>query len=272
MKRSFAAASSLVLAAAAGLASQLAAYPGGTPRFVTNASTYCASCHSSVNADQLKDLQPDAAAGMLPDKRHYAAIAAGERAYSQVAAENREKLLTAVKALDANSKVDLEVSAAKVKPGGALTATVTTHGGGGPVVGVMLTDNDQRYQSSPVQVQGFLITRDPQVTGMDGKPQTAFLDAREPGLSKAINYVNIQNVYSNIDAGNYPVCKVVYSLTAPALPGEYTISAAFLYGTEKASSVGRQESPDGRVMPVGGQSAGSGRIQFAKPVKVTVAK
>jgi hypothetical protein len=174
--------------------------------------------------------------------------------------------------MDANCKVELEVSAARVKPGAALTATVTTHGGAGPVVGVMLTDNDQRYQSSPVQAQGFLISKDPQVTGPDGKPQTAFLDAREPGLSKAINYVNVQNVKSDPDAGTYPVCKVVYSLTAPALPGEYTISAAFLYGTEKASTIGRQETPDGRVLPAGGGSAGSGRVQFAKLVKITVAK
>ena len=35
----------LVLVAALGLASQLRAYPGGTPRAVTNAAPYCASCH-----------------------------------------------------------------------------------------------------------------------------------------------------------------------------------------------------------------------------------
>jgi hypothetical protein len=265
-------AASLVIAAAAGIATQLAAYPGGTPRFVTNAAPYCTTCHSSVNVDQLRDLAPDAAAGMLPDKHHYAAISSGDRAYSRIEAGDRDKLLAAVKAMDANCKVDLAVSAAKVKPGASLTATVTTRGGAGPVVGVMLTDNDQRYQSSPVQVEGFIITQDPQVTGPDGKPQTKFLDGREAGLSRAINYVNIQDVKSDPDAGTYPECRVVYTLAAPATPGEYTISAAFLYGTEKASAIGRQESPDGRVLPAGGQGSGSGRIQFAKLVKITVAK
>ena len=36
------------LVAAAGLATQLSAYPGGTPRYVTNASPYCANCHTSA--------------------------------------------------------------------------------------------------------------------------------------------------------------------------------------------------------------------------------
>src|SRR5262249_20249992 len=168
-------------------------------------------------------------------------------------------------------RVDLAVSSAKVKPGAPLTATVTTKGGMG-VIGVMLTDNDQRYQSSPVQVQGFIITKDPDVTGPDGKPQTTFLDGREPGLSRGINYVNIQNVKSDTDANTYDACKVVYTLSAPMTPGDYTISAAFIYGTETASAIGRQETPDGRVMPAGGQGSGSGRIAFAKMVKVTEAK
>jgi hypothetical protein len=261
----------LVIIAAAGLATQLCAYPGGTPRFVTNASPYCASCHTSTTADQLKDMQPDAAAGMLPDKHHYASISAGERAYQRLEAGDRDKLLAAVKAMDANCKVDLAVSATKVKPGAPITATVTTKGGSG-VVGVMLTDNDQRFQSSPVQVQGFVITKDPEVTGPDGKPQTTFLDGREPGLPRGINYVNIQNVKSDPDAGTYDACKVVYTLAAPATPGEYTISAAFIFGTETAVAIGRQETPDGRVMPVGGQGSGSGRIQFAKLTRITVAK
>jgi len=259
----------VVIVAAAGLATQISAYPGGTPRAVTNASPFCANCHTSASVDQLKDMQPDAAAGMLPDKHHYASISAGERAYQRLEAGDRDKLLAAVKAMDANCKVDLAVSATKVKPGAPLTATVTTKGGSG-VIGVMLTDNDQRYQSSPVQVEGFLITAPPAVTGMDGKPQTKFLDARVAGLSKNINYVNIQDVKSDPDAGKYAECQVVYSLKAPADPGTYTISAAYLYGTEKASPLGRVEGPGGHVMPLGGQGAHSGRVQFAKPVTVTV--
>jgi hypothetical protein len=260
----------LVLSSTLGLASQLAAYPGGTPRVVTNAGPWCTNCHSSTSAEQLRDMTPDAVPTMLPDKRHYAAISAGEEQYGHMAPADREKLLASVKAMDANCRVDLAVSATKVKPGAPLTVTVTTRGGAGPVIGVMLTDNDQRFQSSPIQVEGFLITAAPAVTGPDGKPQTKFLEGRLADLGKGINYVNIQDVKSDPDAGAYPECKVVYTLKAPSEPGEYTINAAFLYGTEKASAVGRVEAPGGRVMPVGGQGAHSGRVQFAKTAKITV--
>lgn len=260
----------VALVAALALSSQLRAYPGGTPRYVTNAEPYCAACHSSVNAEQLRDMPADASAGMLIEKRHYAPLSAGEERYGKLEAGDREKLLAAIKAMDANCRVTLALSATRVKPLAPLTASVTTRGGAGPVIGVMLTDNDLRFESSPIQTEGFYITDAPQVTGPDGKPQTAFLDGRFSELKKNINYVNIQNVKSDPDAGAYPECKVVYSLKAPAQPGEYTISAAFLYGTEKASPLGRVEAPGGRVMPVGGQGAGSGRIQFAKLMKITV--
>jgi hypothetical protein len=258
------------LGLALGLASQLGAYPGGTPRFVTNAAPYCATCHSSVGSEQLRDMAAEAAANMLPENRHYSAISKGDDRYQKLEPADRDKLLAAVKAMDANSHVDLTTSAARVKRLGFLTVTVTTRGGAGPVVGVMLTDTNLRFQASPVQAEGFLITKAPEVTGPDGKPQTKFIDGRLAELTKNINYVNIQDVKSDPDANLYPTCKVTYTLRAPAAPGAYTISAAFLYGTEKASPLGRVESPDGRVLPLGGQGAGSGRIQFAKPLKITV--
>jgi hypothetical protein len=260
----------LALVLALGLASQLRAYPGGTPRFVTNAAPYCTSCHSSTSLDQLREMPADAASHLLPEQRHYPEIANGEERYATLQPADREKLLAAVKAMDANCRVTLTASATKLKRLAPLTVTVTTRGGAGPVIGVMLTDNDFRYQSSPVQVEGFLITAAPQVTGPDGKPQTQFLDGRAKELTRNINYVNIDGVKSDPDAGVYPECKVVYTLKAPALPGEYTISAAFLYGTEKASPLGRVEAPGGRVLPLGGQGAASGRVQFAKPLRITV--
>ena len=260
----------LIVATTVGIASQLGAYPGGTPRIVTNVSPFCSGCHSSVTTDQLRDLPAEAQAGQLPEKKHYAAISAGDGDYQKLQPADREKLLAAVKAMDANSKVSIAVSSTSLKALATLTVTVTTRGGAGPVVGVMLLDTDLRWQSSPVQTEGFVITQPPQVTGPDGKPQTKFLDNRLAELSKNINYVNIGDVKSDPDAGTYPECKVVYTLKAPATPGEYTVTAAFLYGTEKAIALGRVEVPGGRVIPAGGGGAASGRIQFAKPVKITV--
>jgi hypothetical protein len=270
MKSRHALASTLVLASLAGLATQLFAFPGGTPQLVTNMSPQCANCHSSVDLDQLRDQSPDRAASLVITSRHYPALENGEHDYAKLSADDRQKLLTAVKAVDANSKVEMELSATKVKPSAKLTVTITTHGGAGPVVGVMLTDCDLRYSASPVQAGGFYISEDPAVVGPDGKPQTTFLDGRAKELGRNINYVNVAGVQSDPDAGKWPVCKVTYTLMAPAKPGVYTISAAFLYGTEKSIAIGRVEAPNGRVLPAGGGAANSGRIQFAKPVKVTV--
>jgi hypothetical protein len=260
-----------VAAASSLVASRLVAYPGGTPRHVTNMSPQCAGCHASVNIEQLRDLSPEEAAGSLPDKLHYQRISSGDRAYAKLSPEDREKLLAAVKTMDANSRVEMSVSATSLKPLAPLTVTVKTRGGAGPVVGVMLLDNDVRYQASPIQTEGFLITAAPKITGPDGTTQTKFLDARLPGLEKNLNYVNIQGVKSDPDAGTYAECSVVYSLRAPAEPGTYTVTAAYLFGTEKSVAVGRTETPDGRVMPVGGMG-NSGRIAFAKTVQVTVKK
>ena len=259
-----------VLLAGLGAARQLGAFPNGTARIVTNAAPYCATCHSSVGAEQLREMPLEYQAGLLPEGRHYTEISGGEENYQKLAAGDREKLIAAIKVLDAHSGVTIAASAARVKPLGALSVTVTTRGGAGPVVGVMLTDTDLRYQASPIQTEGFMITAPPQVSGPDGKPQTKFLDGRASGLTKNINYVNILDVKSDPTAGTYAECRVVYSLQAPSTPGEYTITAAVLYGTEKATALGRVDGPGGRVMPVGGRDAHAGRIAFTKPLKVTV--
>ena len=270
MKRRTPLALAFVLTSLAGVAGQLAAFPGGTPRSVTNMSPQCAGCHSSVGADQLRDQSPEQANSMIVASRHYGSLERGDERYAKLTAEDRAKLLIAVKAVDAHASVELALSAAKVKPGAKLTVKVTTKGGAGPVVGVMLTDCDLRFAASPVQANGFWISADPVVTGPDGATQTSFLDGRARELGKNINFVNITGVQGDADAGTWSTCKVVWTLVAPGKPGVYTISAAYLYGTEKSTAVGRVEGPGGRVGPAGGNGGGSGRIQFAKPVKVTV--
>lgn len=270
MNRSLMLAAGLAAAGALGLTGYLSAFPGGTPPIVTNASPNCARCHSSASAEQLREIPAPAQAFQLPEKKHYPGILKGEEDYGKLSEADRGKLLDAIKAVDKNSTVAVNVSSTTVKPGGAMTVSVNTHGGGGPVVGVMLTDNDYRNQSGPIQGEGFVITKAPEIFGMDGKAQTRWFDGRVAGLSKAINYVNIYDVHSDPVAGTYADCKVVYSMRAPMAPGEYTMSAAFLYGTEKSSPLGTVQTPDGRKLPLGGFGAVSGRIQFAKMVTVTV--
>jgi len=270
--RRFVAVLLFALPAAALVTSQPMAFPGGTPRVVTNMTPQCAGCHSSSNAEQVRDVPPAAVASYLTDKQHFEKVRAGERNYGKLTPEDREKLITNVKTMEANSRVELMASASTVKPLAPFTVTVKTHGGSGPVVGVMLTDNDLRYSSSPVQAAGFYITTAPTVIGPDGKPQTQFLDGRFAGLGKNINFVNIAGVKGDVEAGTYQDCSVKYTLRAPLDPGKYTICAAFLFGTEKGSALGRTETPDGRIVPVGGGGAGSGRILFAKPLTITVTR
>jgi hypothetical protein len=64
----------------------------------------------------------------------------------------------------------------------------------------------------------------------------------------------------------YATARVSYVLKAPATPGEYPITAAFLYGTGEANEMksGKYEEPPG------GNGAPSGRLRFSNTVKVRV--
>src|SRR5881409_2049806 len=64
--------------------------------------------------------------------------------------------------------------------------------------------------------------------------------------------------------------KVVWTVKAPQEPGTYSITVAFHFGGEKASSVGTVTTPTGVVLPRGGPGGPSARVMFARPVMVTV--
>src|SRR5262245_6578555 len=70
MRFRIAAVALLVITSLSALASRPHAYPGGTPIFVTNAAPYCAGCHSSVNAQQLREMPAEKSAGMIPENKH----------------------------------------------------------------------------------------------------------------------------------------------------------------------------------------------------------
>ena len=61
-----------------------------------------------------------------------------------------------------------------------------------------------------------------------------------------------------------------WTLRAPQEPGRYTIAAAFMYGTEKASPLGAVPQAAGGFMPRGGGAAPSGHMRFAAPVTITI--
>lgn len=232
---------------------------------VSDGVPYCAGCHSITDAAYQSELPPDAAQAQVVANKHYKALEEGSGGYKTVEPEQRKQLLELAKQIDQNSSVKLDVPAT-VAPGGTVTVTVTTRGGIGPVNGVMLVDEASRFQARPIQGTGWFIAAPPEVVGSDGKPQSNWLDRRKNKQQANLNYILVYGVTSNVETKTYATSKVTYLLKAPQTPGEYPVTAAFLYGTADAD-----EMKSGKyVEPVGGNGGPSGRIQFSNTVRIRV--
>ncbi len=242
-------------------------YNGGPLRNVTDLSPHCAACHSSMQKEQLR-VEPEAfAASQFVENKHYKPLEAGEGPYKEMAPAERQQLLENVKTHDANASVTLSAPSS-ARPGQEIQVTATVRGGSG-IAGVMLLDNDLRFQSRPISADGWLIVGAPKVVGPDGKEQTRWLDSRGPGLKKNLNFVLIFDMKSDIRARKFPEGKVAWSVRAPQDPGTYTMAVAFIYGSEKASPVGSVERA-GTVFPRGGPGGPSSHIRFSTVHQITV--
>lgn len=249
------------------VASGAQGYNGGPLRNVTDLSPTCAGCHSSMQKEQLR-VEPEAfAATQIVENKHYKQLEAGEGPYKEVPAADRQKLLEDVKTHDANASVMLSAPSS-ASPGQEVQVTATVKGGSG-VVGVFLLDTDLRFQSRPISADGWLIVGAPKVLGPDGREQTRWVDSRGTGLKKNLNFALIFDMASDIAAKKFPEGKVTWTVRAPQDPGTYTIAVAFIYGSEKASPVGRVERA-GAVFPRGGPAGPSSHILFSKVQQITV--
>jgi hypothetical protein len=251
------------------LATDAQGYNGGPLRNVTDLTPTCAGCHSSIGKEQLR-VEPEAfAATQLVENKHYKAIEEGVGGYKDMSPADRQKLLADVKTMDENAAVAVSVPSTTLRPGQEVVVTVSVRGGHG-VVGVWLMENDLRLQGRPIQADGWTIVGAPKVWGGDGKEQTKWVDSRGPGLKKNLNSVLIFDQQADLAAKKFPDGKVVWTLRAPQAPGTYHVTAAFHYGTEKASAVGQVTTPAGAILPRGGPGGPSGHIKFARVVTVTV--
>lgn len=251
----------IILGVAPGGSPSAWAYPGGPLEDVTDAAPYCAGCHSSTDANQLRDMQGPRKDQMLAAS-HIGAIKAGQGNYSKLTPDQRNQLAADVQKVDDNAKVTLDVPAV-VSRSADFAARVATEGGSGPVVGVMLLDEDLRNQARAIEAEGFQIVGAPEVVGPDGKRQEQWEARRYDDFARNLNFLVVFGVKADLAANHFANTKVIYNMSAPAKPGKYTICAAFLYGTEKASPIGRVEM-HGRTMPLGGFDANSGRIKFSE--------
>ena len=234
---------------------------------VGDGSPYCATCHSSIDASYHPELPAEASQAQVYTTKHYKALEEGTFAgFKPLEPDKRKELLEQAKKMDQNSSVKLESSAPTVAPGGTLSVTVTTRGGIGPVVGIMLLDEPLRYQARPIQGTGWFIASAPEVIGADGKPQSKWLDRRFNKQQTNLNFILVYDIASDPAKDMYATARVSYVLKAPSTPGEYPITAAFMYGTAEANEMKSGKYED----PPGGNGAPSGRLRFSNTIKVRV--
>lgn len=244
-------------------------YPNGPLIHVSDLVPACAGCHSSMSADQVRNLPPDFAARQVVEGKHYQAILAGAGAYKDLSQADREKLVEDIKLVDANSTVSLTAPSTATR-GQNITVTVTVKGGAGPVVGVALLDSNLRYQARPIASDGWMVVGAPKVIGPDGAEQTKWVDSRAEGLRKNLSFVLVYGVKSDLATKSFPEAKVTWTLRAPQEAGRYTIAAAFMYGSEKASAIGAMPQAAGGFLPRGGGGAASGHLKFTPLATITV--
>ncbi len=241
--------------------------PYGPTRAVTDMAPFCASCHASTSADQMRELPAEMAAGETVAAKHLARIRT-DPAYKDLAPEDRDFLIAAVKWIDQYASVKI-FAPVQVRRNSRIDVTVVTKGGAGPVVGVSLVDSTLRFQARPLTSTGFKVVGPPLVYGPDGKTQAKWIEQRFRGSDMGLTTVMIDGVQGDALAGRVDETRTTWALRVPPEPGTYTIVAAFFYGTEKGQPLGTVMS-NGLAGPRGGPGGASGRIMFSEPVKLSV--
>lgn len=247
------------------VATAASAYPGGTPWFQTDAAPFCAGCHSSRTKEMLEGMPGDLATKQLAENKHLPLVEAGEGKYGELSEDERQQLIAHVRAVDEASTIELQAPE-EVAPGETFEVTASVTGGAGPAVGVALVDTDHRWRARPAPGAGWRIEGPPQVIGADFREQTEWLERRPEALGRNLAFVNVKGLESDAAADEWAQAKVIWTLRAPDEPGSYPLSAAYWYGTEKASPLGTYEHPVRGTQVRGGGGGHSGRILFA-PVK-----
>jgi hypothetical protein len=261
--------SSLVIALAAVVLPLAAtAYPGGTPTYQTDVAPFCAGCHSSIDEASLAGAG-DRATKEVAANKHLAAVRAGEGGYGELSEADRAALVEHIQALDAASSIEVQFPP-QVKAGESFNVTVVVTGGAGPVVGIALVDRAHRWFARPASSAGWSVVGAPTVIGQDGAPQTEWVSRRPESVGPGISYVNISGIASDPTTGSWGSAKAIFTLRAPAKPGNYPLVGVYLYGTEKASPHGYKVNTVGWKMPRGTTSGASGRVRFSEPHMITV--
>jgi hypothetical protein len=197
----------------------------------------------------MPELPPDAASKETAEFKHYGLINAPNplSPYFELTAGQKESIIKTAKLIDSNSSVTL-TAPAKVRAGAEIKVVVKAKGGNGPVVGIMLVDRALRFQARPASADGWLIIGEPVVKGQDNAAQNTWVEKRAKGLKKNLNFVVVFGEKFDAEKNIFPLAEVTYTLKAPVEKGAYTVTAAFLYGTENAENAGFFQRPSGRIL------------------------
>lgn len=258
-----------LVAIAALLPIEATAYPGGTPDFQTDVTPFCAACHASLEVEHLEGAGMERAEREVAINKHHAAILAGQRHYAKLDAEERVQLVKWLAAVDAHAKVVLEFPP-HVAPGENFQVKAHIIGGAGPVVGLALVDRAHRWYARAAASVGWRVVGAPTIIGPDGLPQTDWLNRRPSVEGQNVSYVNVTGWKSDATAGEWPDAKVIFTLAAPSEPGNYPLTAAYFYGTEKAVPLSTVHDPKWGDQPLGGYTGNSGRVKFSEEYVITV--
>ena len=259
----------LVLTAAMAFcgASAVQAYPGGTPDYQTDVAPYCAACHTSTSEEDLSGLG-DRALAELPLNKHYAAIRAGAGQYAEIPEADRAKLVELLALVDTNSTIALEYPAS-VQPGETFQVTVKVTGGAGPAVAVGLVDRAHRFYAKPASTLGWEVVGAPTIIGPKG-PQTAWIERRPERDGRNITYVNVDDMHSSADQDKWSRAKIIFTLKAPEVLGDYPLVGAYFYGTETGTTLTTRVHPELGPLPLGGTLGKSGRVKFSTEAVISV--
>ena len=245
------------------------AYPGGTPSFQTDVAPFCASCHSSRDADALAGVG-ERADKEVAERKHIAVILSGQKGYAELSETDRRTLADHIRAIDAASTVSMKAPAT-IKPGETFQVQVSVTGGAGPVVGVGLVDRAHRWFARPAASAGWAVVAPPETLSADGTPGNAWLEKRPTSAGRNLSFVNVPGIESNSAAGSWDSAQVVFTLRAPDRPGSYPLAASYWYGTEKSTLLGYTENAVGWKEVRGGLGGGSGRVMFTPVQQIQVA-
>src|SRR5207302_8953703 len=127
----------------------------------------CGTCHASARPAQLLGLPDEAAAAENTEGRRLGRIRT-EPVYRDLSPADRERLIAAIKWVDEQASVTIQVPS-QARRSSRIEVTVVTRGGAGPLVGVSLVDSAIRYQARPISASGFKVVGPALVVGPNGK-------------------------------------------------------------------------------------------------------